>query len=176
MANQTRAEDVAAATFSAMNEDQLKRYVEEYEDDPILIVANGIRIMDLPQLIQLGAMVAVEHIRRREISMTIKDEKIEEGILDYDLHGTTDFLDIIADEMAKRGQLEFEQDPAFHKVSAIITGAQIVANQIDPDNSKPILEKGEKLASFEPGTRERAEKTKDFLDDLFEFLKDKLPN
>ena len=41
--------------------------------------------------------------------------------------------------------------------------------------AKPILEKGEKLATFQPGTKERAEKTKEFLDDLFAFLENKLP-
>lgn len=165
-------EKVAANAFEILNREQLQKLVSRL--DNVGLTAHLLDLMNLPQLIELAARVAVEGIRGRVMRLTIGTEKIDQGILDYDVVGDLEYLNIIAEEMASKGTLEFEKDPLFHKVSAVITAAQIVANDMGGEDAQPILKKGEDLANLQPGTRERAEKTKEFLDELFEYLAKKL--
>jgi hypothetical protein len=51
-----------------------------------------------------------------------------------------------------------------------MTAAQMLANDLDEGKAKPILAKGENLANLTLGTEDRAEKTKEFLDELFALL------
>jgi hypothetical protein len=81
-----------------------------------------------------------------------------------------DTLKLIASEMAEKDDLSIDNKDLFHMVSAVITAAQMLANDLDEGKAKPILAKGENLANLTLGTEDRAEKTKEFLDELFALL------
>lgn len=165
-------EEITASAISLLKREQIKRLLHRLDD--VSITAQVLDLMEMPQLMELSANVAVENIKAGGIKLLIGTDKIAEGILDYKLEGDLDYLKILADEMAGKGTYEFEKEPLFHQVSAVITAAQMVANEIDEVESKPILNKGAALQDLQAGTQERAEKTKEFLDDLFAFLAKRL--
>lgn len=137
----------------------------------IQVAAAAMDVMEMGQLIELATRIAAEGIKAKQIALKINDEQIDNGALDYQLQGDTEYLMLIAENMADRGTLDFEKDPKFHSVGAVITAAQMVADDIGGEKVQPILDRGKKLADMQLGSKERAEETKSFLEDLFGFLK-----
>lgn len=168
-------EDVATIAVSLLDDQQRLNFVRKI--NPVKVTETALSLLNLPQSIELSARVAAHGIEGRYLGLTIGTDQIAQGILDYNVTGESEYLEIIVEEMASRGSLPFEQDPNFHRVSAIITAAQMVANDLGPEDpvAQGILKRGQDLASLTAGTRERAEATKDFLDDLFEYLDRNLP-
>ncbi|MCA3269479.1 MAG: hypothetical protein LW855_00975 [Alphaproteobacteria bacterium] len=167
-------EDVAAIATSLCDIEQLTEFVRKLNAVKVTEAALG--ILEFPQMIELSARIAAHGIENRYLSLEIGTDQIEEGILDYKIVGESEFLDIVVDEMAAKGTLPFEKDPQFHRVSAVITAAQMVANNLGPDEKaiQDTLKRGQDLANLPAGTKERAEETKEFLTDLWAYLDKKL--
>jgi hypothetical protein len=168
-------EDIAAIAVALFDDEQRLAFVRKI--NPVKVTETSLSLLNLPQSIELSARVAAHGIEGRYLGLIIGIDEIDNGILDYKVTGKSEYLEIIVEEMASRGNLPFEQDPNFHRVSAIITAAQMVVNDLGPEDpvAQGILKRGQELASLTPGTRERAEATKDFLDDMFEYLERNLP-
>lgn len=168
-------ENVAAMAAGLLDDDQRNEFVRKL--NPVKVTEVALGLLEFPQMIELSARIAAHGIENRYISLTIGVEQVEEGILDYKINGDSEFLDIVVDEMAAKGSLPFEKDPQFHRVSAVITAAQMVANNLGPDDKgiQDILKRGQDLANLTAGTKERAQQTKAFLDDLWVYLDKTLP-
>ncbi len=172
---------VAAEAVRLLNTDQLVTLLKSY--DHIQVLATAMELMQQNQLMELAVGVAASEIREKKIRLHVDTQQIEAGILDYTLSGQSDYLNLIADHMASNAAeyadpanpfSEAMKEPRFHSVGATITAAQMVADQIGDEKAAPILEQGQQLANLELGTKDRAEATKEFLDNLFAFLDDAL--
>jgi hypothetical protein len=161
-------ERLAARALGVLNLEQTERFVARF--DAVKTAASAMDEMDLMQLLELAANVSADCIKNKQVSLEIDDDKMDEGVLDYKLRGNTEYLMIVADEMASRGTNPLEQEPQFHLVTAYITAAQMVADELGGERAQPVLKKGEKLADMPFGSAERAKATRDFLKELLEYL------
>jgi hypothetical protein len=163
---------LAAHAMDLLSVDQLVRVLDGL--NLIDLTAKAMSPMRLSQLMELAARCSYDLLKEKRVRLTIGTDKIEQGQLDYDLVGKNpadlDTLKLIASEMAEKDELSIDNKELFHMVSAVITAAQMLANDLDEGKAKPILAKGENLANLTLGTEDRAEKTKEFLDELFALL------
>jgi hypothetical protein len=166
-------EDVTTMAIRRLEDDQIHDLIRRVGD--VTIMAHALDLLRMDQLMQLAAGVAIRGIEQGTLRLTIGTDRMNEGLLDYKLEGDMDYLSIITDEMAHKGVQPFEKDTTFHQISATITGAQLLAADIDEEKATPVLEKGAALSDLAPNTEERARKTKEFLDELFAFISVRLP-
>jgi hypothetical protein len=163
---------LAAHSMDLLSVDQLVRVLDGL--NLIDLTAKAMSPMKLSQLMELAARCAYDLLKEKRVRLTIGVDKIEQGQLDYDLVSKNpsdlDTLHLIASEMAEKDELSIDNKELFHKVSAVITAAQMLANDLDEGLAKPVLAKGENLANLTLGTENRALKTKEFLDELFALL------
>ena len=124
---------LAAHALDLLSVDQLVRVLDGL--NLIDLTAKAMSPMRLSQLMELAARCAYDLLKEKRVRLTIGTDKLEQGQLDYDVVGKNpadlDTLKLIASEMAEKDDLSIDNKDLFHMVSAVITAAQMLANDLD---------------------------------------------
>lgn len=166
-------EKLSASVFRMLTTEQASQLSTRM--DKFTLTAHALDLLSKEQLMELCAMVAAESIRAGNLKLLVDDAKIDSGQLDYKLEGETAYLVLLSEELARRGELEFEKIPMFHQISTCIMGAQSVLSDIGGDEAEQILKIGQGLEKLELGSRKRAEETRTFLNRMFGLIAKKKP-
>ncbi len=170
--------ELIPALIAVLKADQREELYDSLGIDPASLVATGLKLAETKQLVQIMIVMAREAIQRQEIDLEIDETDIEKGILKYEIVGDEQYvayLNIIAGELSKHGQQEFEKSPDFHMTAAVISGAQEIASVLKPKAFKKLMDEAqEEMAKEQPQTRGYAEKTRDFYNNLLALVKEAL--